>query len=79
MSRILIMLQEGKHAYGLKRNMICCGLQDLEMEIKFKIQLSEAIFLVGLKSGSQSSCFSCLSTFLSLVMRRVGEITWEVS
>ena len=42
------MLQVGKHAYYLKKNMICCGRQDLEMEIKFKIKLSKVIFSVGL-------------------------------
>ena len=77
MSRILNMLQVGMYAYDVKKNKICCSFQVLEMEIKFKIKLSEVIFLVGLKSGyiqgtlmGQASRFSCLSTSLSLVIRR---------
>ena len=77
--RIINVLQVGKYAKSnnLKKNKTCCAFQDLEMEIKFKIKLSKVIFLVGLKSGciqgtlmGQASCFSCLSTFLSLVIRR---------
>ena len=70
-------VQVGKHAYNLKKNKICCAFQALGMEIKFKINLSEVIFLVGLKAGciqgtlmAQASCFSCLSTSLSLMIRR---------